>query len=149
MSLTLRTISDSLRPASLSALGAIRRACYASALTVAALMLPSRSVEASCGDYVHVAGQSANHVGGMLTEALHGAPASRESGSPICHGPHCGRQRPPAAPGSPVSLKAGFNEWMDWRVKAEEQGHESVALLGQILPGLASGHYRALERPPR
>lgn len=149
MSLNLRTISDSLRPTSLSALGAIRRACYASALTAAALMLLSRSVEASCGDYVHFEGQSANHVGGMPTEALHGAPASRESGSPICHGPHCRRQRSPAAPEHPVSLKMGFNEWLDWRAIAKEREQRCAALFGQISPGLASGHYRALERPPR
>jgi hypothetical protein len=144
-----RTFSDVMRPTSASAREASRRVCEASALVVLALMLSGRGAQASCGDYVHVEGRSANHVGDMAAEAFHSAPASRESGSPVCQGPHCRRQRPPAAPENPVSFKAGFNEWLDWRATVEERDQRLGALLGQILPGLASGHYRALERPPR
>ena len=144
-----RPISESLRPTSFSALGAIRGACYASALAALALMLPSRCAQASCGDYVHVEGRSADHVGGMAAEDLHGSTSSRSSGLPVCHGPNCRRQRPPAAPETPVSLKAGFTEWLDWRDPVDQRDQRRGALFGQILPGLASGHYRALERPPR
>ena len=135
--------NDSVNVQSTSPLArvAIRRVCEASALVLLALILPSGSVQASCGDYVHV--------DGMHTEALHDSPGSRDSGSPACQGPHCRRQRPPAAPEDPVSLKAGSTEWLDWRAAVEERDQRRGALVGQILPGLAAGHYRALERPPR
>lgn len=90
-----RTFSDVMRPTSPWVRVAFRRVCEASALVVLALMLSSRCAQASCGDYVHVEGRSANHVGDMAAVAWHGAPANRESGSPVCQGPHCRRQRPP------------------------------------------------------
>lgn len=133
---------------------------WAAACLTAVLLFSAAEALASCGDYVHIAGEMGS--GDALShdeyrliatkQFQHASPYDPIMPAPLtpsCQGPNCRRQIPQPNPPVPPVAPAGAHHWAYWLSTTEPPDGGLASLsLERSFPPLA-GHRRAIDRPPR